>query len=71
MLRQSNGDKITLVLDMQRAGLKNQDLEYTRLMIGFFRNYYPNTMNYMLIFEMPLLMNGNQKFLIDKQLRLI
>lgn len=43
---------------MQGAGVKNMDLEYTRMMISIFKNYYPNSMNYLLVFEMPFLMNG-------------
>jgi hypothetical protein len=50
---------MTLVLDMQGAGLKNFDMEFTRMMISIFKNYYPNSMNYMLVFEMPILMSGN------------
>lgn len=49
---------MTLVLDMKDAGIKNMDLEYTKMMISIFKNYYPNSMNYMLVFEMPYLMSG-------------
>lgn len=57
-MRLTKGDKMTLVLDMQGAGVKNMDLEYVRLMITIFKNYYPNTMNWMLVYEMPFIMNG-------------
>lgn len=57
-LRLTKGDQMTLVLDMQGAGISNMDLEYTRMMISIFKNYYPNSMNYMLVYNMPFLMSG-------------
>lgn len=57
-LRFSKGDQMTLVLDMQGAGVSNMDMAYTKMMISIFKNYYPNSMNYLLVFEMPFLMNG-------------
>lgn len=56
--RESNNDKITLLFDMSETGLKNVEMEYTTYIINTFKNYYPNSLNWILVFEMPWIMNG-------------
>ncbi|KAG5676878.1 hypothetical protein PVAND_006683 [Polypedilum vanderplanki] len=56
--RESNGDKVTIVFDMIETGMKNIDMEYMRLMIGILKNYYPNSLNYLLVYDMPWILNG-------------
>jgi hypothetical protein len=34
------------------------DLEFTKYLIGLFKQYYPYFLNYILIFEMPWILNG-------------
>lgn len=57
-LRASNGGQITVILDMINSGLKNMDLEYVRLMINILKSYYPNTLSYILVYDMPWVMTG-------------
>lgn len=55
--RQSNGEPLTIVFDMMNAGMSNIDMEYTRNIINVFK-LYPNSLNYILVLEMPWIMNG-------------
>ncbi|XP_075228538.1 motile sperm domain-containing protein 2-like [Lycorma delicatula] len=52
---------ITIFFDMQDTGLSNMDLEYTKYLIGLCKSYYPNFLNYILIFEMPWVLNATFK----------
>lgn len=61
--RQDKGDQITLFFDMQDSGLANMDMEYTKYIINLFKLYYPNFLNYILIFEMPWVMNAAFKII--------
>lgn len=56
--RQSKNDKITVVFDMLESGFRNIDLEYTKLIINILKQYYPNSLNWILVYEMPWIMNG-------------
>lgn len=56
--RESNGDKITIVFDMKDTGLSNMDLEYTKMIVNTSKLYYPGSVNWILIYEMPWIMNG-------------
>lgn len=56
--RETNGDKITLVFDCAGCGLKNLDMELMQFMIGTFKDYVPLKLNYILVFEMPWVLNG-------------
>lgn len=53
-----NGDQISLFFDMIDAGLSNLDMELTKYLIGLFKNYYPNFLNYIIILEMPWVLNA-------------
>lgn len=57
--REENGHQITLFFDMEGCGLANMDLEFTKYLIGLFKQYYPYSLNYILIFEMAWILNGN------------
>lgn len=43
---------------MEGCGLANMDLEFTKYLIGLFKQYYPYSLNYILIFEMAWILNG-------------
>lgn len=58
-----NGKHITLFFDMADTGLSNMDMEFTKYLISLFKQYYPNFLNYILIFEMPWVLNGKYKFI--------
>ncbi|KAL1456872.1 hypothetical protein WDU94_001562 [Cyamophila willieti] len=61
--RLNKGDKITIFFDMAETGLANMDMEYTKYLIGLCKQYYPNFLNYILIFEMPWVMNATFKLI--------
>ncbi|KAJ8664740.1 hypothetical protein QAD02_006402 [Eretmocerus hayati] len=56
--REGNGDQISLFFDMTDTGLSNMDMELVKYLIGLFKNYYPNFLNYILILEMPWVLNA-------------
>ncbi|XP_011494873.1 PREDICTED: motile sperm domain-containing protein 2-like [Ceratosolen solmsi marchali] len=56
--REGNGDQISLFFDMVDAGMSNLDMDLTRFLIGLFKNYYPNFLNYIIILEMPWALNA-------------
>lgn len=69
--RKGKGNQITLFFDMTDAGLNNLDMEYIKFLINLFKSYYPDFLNYILIFEMPWILNGksvNCSFLIHSDL---
>ena len=56
--RQEDGDQFTVVFDCQNAGLKNMDMEFVQFLIGTLRDYYPDPLNYILVYEMPWVLNA-------------
>lgn len=57
-IRASGGDQATIVLDMYNSSLKNLDMEYTQYMINTLKSYYPNSVNYILVYDAAWIMNG-------------
>lgn len=47
-----------MVLDCLDSGLANVDMEYINILLGTLKSYYPETLHYILIYEMPWIMNG-------------
>uniref|UniRef100_A0A1B6CK24 MSP domain-containing protein n=1 Tax=Clastoptera arizonana TaxID=38151 RepID=A0A1B6CK24_9HEMI len=56
--RKDKGEQVTIFFDMADTGLSNMDMEYTKYLIGLCKLYYPNFLNYILIFEMPFILNA-------------
>jgi len=56
--RQEDGGQFTVVFDCQGAGLKNMDMEFVQFLIGVMRDYYPDPLNYILVYEMPWVLNA-------------
>ncbi|EFN71009.1 Motile sperm domain-containing protein 2 [Camponotus floridanus] len=50
-------DQVSLFFDMAEAGLSNMDMELIKYLINLFKSYYPNFLNYIIIFEMPWILN--------------
>ncbi|KOB69484.1 Motile sperm domain-containing protein [Operophtera brumata] len=56
--REENGNKITMFFDMDGAGLSNMDMELIKYLISLFKLYYPNFLNYIVIFNMAWVLNA-------------
>ncbi|KAG8228141.1 hypothetical protein J437_LFUL002796 [Ladona fulva] len=61
--RLTKGDQITLFFDMADAGLSNLDMELIKYLIGMFKTNYPYFLNFILVFEMPWVMNAAFKII--------
>jgi len=59
--KQTKGDKITIFFEMTGAGLSNFDLEFVQYLISLFRDYYPDLLNYIIVFEMSWILNAAWK----------
>ena len=58
LYREEGGEQITLLFDCRDAGLKNMDMEFVQFIIGTLKEYYPDPLNYILVLEMPWVLNG-------------
>lgn len=56
--RLGNGNQISIFFDMADTGMANMDMEFIKYLIGLFKMYYPDFLNYILVFEMPWILNG-------------
>lgn len=56
--REEDLDQISVFFDLKDSGLSNMDMEYTRYIINLFKFYYPNSLNFIIIFEMPWILNS-------------
>jgi len=61
--REERGDQITVMFDCKGAGLKNMDMEFVQFLIGCMKEYYPDPLNYILVFEMPWVLNAAFKII--------
>lgn len=50
--------KITLFMDMTGSGLSNLDLDFIKRIIALFETKYAYTPNYIVVHELPFLLNG-------------
>jgi len=56
--REEHGEQITVMFDCRNAGLKNMDMEFIQFIISTMKDYYPDPLNYILVFEMPWVLNA-------------
>ncbi|XP_066250152.1 motile sperm domain-containing protein 2-like isoform X2 [Euwallacea similis] len=56
--RMTKGEPVSLFFDMDGCGLSNMDLDLIKYLIGLFKDYYPFFLNYIIIFEMPWILNA-------------
>jgi len=59
--RTTGGDKLSLVFGCAGCGLKNMDVELIQYMINVFEFNYPHVLNYILVLEMPWVLNAAWK----------
>lgn len=55
---QHPGRRIVVLLDMTNAGLSNVDIDLIKFQVRCFTTYYPAILAYMLVFEMPWVLNA-------------
>lgn len=60
LYRETDMYQITAFFDMEDSGMSNMDLEYTRYIINTFKLYYPNSLNYILVYELPWVLTGKR-----------
>ncbi|XP_053672555.1 motile sperm domain-containing protein 2-like [Anopheles nili] len=58
IIREANDDLVTIVFDLTDTGLSNVDMDYTKYIINTFKNYYPCSLNYILIYDLPWILNA-------------
>ena len=58
--REEQGEQITLLFDCRTAGLRNMDMEFVQFIIGTLKEFYPDPLNYILVLEMPWVLNGER-----------
>ncbi|XP_037077232.1 motile sperm domain-containing protein 2-like [Pollicipes pollicipes] len=63
MEREEHGKRISIILDMGNAGLSSVDLPFIQVLINMFKLYYPDMLNYIIVFEMPWIMNAAWKII--------
>lgn len=61
--REENGKKITLFFDMEGCGLGNMDMELIKYLISLFKLYYPTFLNYIVVYQMPWVLNAAFKII--------
>ncbi|XP_017493864.1 PREDICTED: motile sperm domain-containing protein 2-like, partial [Rhagoletis zephyria] len=61
--RETNMDKMTIFFDMAGTGVSGMDLDFVKRIIETFKMYYPNTLNYILVFEMAWMLNAAFKII--------
>ncbi|XP_023302799.2 motile sperm domain-containing protein 2-like [Lucilia cuprina] len=58
MHRETHMDKCTIFFDMEGTGLSNMDLDFIKMIIETFKMYYPNALNYIIVYEMAWVLNA-------------
>lgn len=61
--RESEDGMVTIVFDCQGCGLKNMDMEFIRYMIDVLKDYFPQVLNYILVLDMPWVLNAAWKII--------
>ncbi|XP_055622964.1 motile sperm domain-containing protein 2-like [Toxorhynchites rutilus septentrionalis] len=58
MIREANDDYITILFELTDAGLSNVDMNYIQHIITILKNYYPLSLNYILVYDLPWILNA-------------
>lgn len=61
--RETNMDQMTIFFDMAGTGVAGMDVDFVKRIIETFKLYYPNALNYILIFEMAWMLNAAFKMI--------
>lgn len=65
-IREANDDYITFMFELTDAGLSNVDMDFTKYIITTLKSYYPYSLNYILVYDLPWILNAT--FQIIKRL---
>nr|XP_029730585.1 motile sperm domain-containing protein 2-like [Aedes albopictus]XP_029730586.1 motile sperm domain-containing protein 2-like [Aedes albopictus] len=65
-IREANDDYITFMFELTDAGLSNVDMDLTKYIITTLKSYYPYSLNYILVYDLPWILNAT--FQIIKRL---
>lgn len=57
-IREANDDYITFMFELTDAGLSNVDMDLTKYIITTLKSYYPYSLNYILVYDLPWILNG-------------
>lgn len=60
IFRVNGFDKAVYVMDFSNFSMSNMDLDNVRSVVTIFRDYYPNTLNHIILYEMPFILTGKQ-----------
>ncbi|XP_058829767.1 motile sperm domain-containing protein 2-like isoform X2 [Topomyia yanbarensis] len=58
LIREARDDYITFMFELTNAGVSNVDMDYTRYIITTLKNYYPYSLNYILVYDLPWILNA-------------
>jgi len=61
--REDSDGMVTIVFDCGGCGLKNMDMDFIRYMIDVLKDYYPYVLNYILVLDMPWVLNAAWKII--------
>lgn len=65
------GERMVLIFDFKGAGVTNMDLDVVKYIISCFSKYFPSLLSYILLYEMPFVLNTFwkiiQSWLSDEQ----
>ncbi|KAH8339079.1 hypothetical protein KR074_002664 [Drosophila pseudoananassae] len=56
--REQHMTQLTIFFDMSGTGLATMDLDFVKRIVETFKQYYPNTLNYILVFELAWVLNA-------------
>ncbi|KAH8378932.1 hypothetical protein KR009_002140 [Drosophila setifemur] len=56
--REQHMTQLTIVFDMAGTGLATMDLDFVKRIVETFKLYYPNALNYILVFELAWVLNA-------------
>lgn len=53
-------NKMCMVFDMTGAGLSNMDMELVRFVVNCFKIYFPDLLQWLLVYNMPWVLQGKE-----------
>lgn len=56
--RETHMTQLSIFFDMAGTGLATMDLDFVKRIVETFKLYYPNSLNYILVFELAWVLNG-------------